>query len=557
MAPNSISRRTLAIATGAFLLAGCAGTTEPQKPQSQGPLLTIIAEQGATLARNFNPFAATSRWATRNALYEPLMIWNHVTGTLEPSLATGHTWSADNKTLTLTLREGVTWSDGTPFGSADVLFTLELMRTHKGLVGEAATPLAQYVDTITAPDAKTVVIALREAITPALYDLVSQRIVPKHIWEKVADPVTETNQNPVGTGPFVLSTFRPQGYELKRNDKYWQKVEIPGLRLSGYTGQDQINAAVLSGQIDWGAVVPDPDKTFVAKDPANHHYWWPRTADVNLVVNTTLKPFDDPAVRKAFSMALDRARMVDIALWGKSDVANAVGLPSQAYPGWLDESVLAEGKKTVTLDLAAANAALDAAGFAKGADGKRTTPDGKPAAWDLIVPTGWTDWISVAGIVSSSLAQAGITANVKTVGFDNWSSTVYGGKFQLTLGAGKRGATPYGYFRDMLSTATVKPVGEVSTNNFHRYGNAEADKLLTAFAATSDEAEQKRIAADLQRIYVAELPTIPLYEQPDWGAFVTKRYTGFPSADNAYAPLANDPLFPTTYLVYPKLKAAR
>ncbi|MFF0308531.1 ABC transporter substrate-binding protein [Streptosporangium sp. NPDC004379] len=564
--PRRFDRRTLlrgagALGAAAFTasLTGCAETGAGQGAKAgagSAPLLTVASEQGSTLARNFNPFAASSRWAARFCVYEPLMIFNHVTGALEPWLATGFTWSQENTVLTMKLRDKVTWSDGRPFTAEDVTFTFDLLKRHKGLIGYATGAVANYVEAVRAPDAGTVEFTFKKAYTPALHDIAQQLLVPRHIWSAVADPVTHTNPDPVGTGPFTLTAFRPQMYELRRRDGYWQPIAIPGLRVPTYAGNDQINSALVSGQVDWGGLVPDPDRTFVAKDRRNNHYWWPRISDIFLFVNTTKAPFDDPAVRKALSMALDRRKMVDIAVWGKSEPANAVGIARDAYPGWIDESLTSTHAELVTRDVAAANAALDAAGLARGAGGRRTGKDGEPASFDLVVPSGWTDFVAVAQIVTQNLAEVGVTVKLRTIGFDQWTSAVYNGRFDVTLGPGERGASPFGYFRAMMSSFTRRPVGETSNLNFHRLAVPEADELLERFATVSDAAEQRKIGRELQKLFVEVFPAVPLYEQPEWGAYSSRRFTGWPDAGAPYAPLRNSPRFPTPLLVYPKLKPA-
>jgi peptide/nickel transport system substrate-binding protein len=89
-----------------------------------------------------------------------------------------------------------------------------------------------------------------------------------------------------------------------------------------------------------------------------------------------------------------------------------------------------------------------------------------------------------------------------------------------------------------MSNVTVVPVGEVTAENWNRYGNEEADALLEQFAATSDQAEQQEIVNQLQMIYAENAPAIPLFPGPDWGEFNTMRFIDFPSEENPYALLA-------------------
>ena len=79
-------------------------------------------------------------------------------------------------------------------------------------------------------------------------------------------------------------------------------------------------------------------------------------------------------------------------------------------------------------------------------------------------------------------------------------------------------------------------MGDVATENFLRYVNTQADTLLEDFAKTSDINQQKQIMAQIETIYVDQAPALPLFPGPDWYEYTTMRFTGFPTADNPYAP---------------------
>ncbi len=87
-----------------------------------------------------------------------------------------------------------------------------------------------------------------------------------------------------------------------------------------------------------------------------------------------------------------------------------------------------------------------------------------------------------------------------------------------------------------MSQLTFAAIGESASENWNRYVNADADKLLEQFAQTSDMAKQTQIMNQIEMIFVNEAPVLPLFPGPDWYEYSTKRFTGFPSADNPYAP---------------------
>jgi peptide/nickel transport system substrate-binding protein len=189
-------------------------------------LVTISHQQVPSWTRAFNPLldADSARWPTQGGIYEPMLIYNTMTSELVPWLATAWEFSEDNAIITFTLRDGVTWSDGTPFTSKDVKFTFDLLAEHEGLAGtEGIRGVLPFIASVEAPDDLTVAFTFNQVYTPGLYDVGEQMIVPEHIWNDVDDPVTFTNENPIGTGPFTeIGAFQPQYYEILKNPNYWQ-----------------------------------------------------------------------------------------------------------------------------------------------------------------------------------------------------------------------------------------------------------------------------------------------------------------------------------------------
>ena len=131
-----------------------------------------------------------------------------------------------------------------------------------------------------------------------------------------------------------------------------------------------------------------------------------------------------------------------------------------------------------------------------GADGIRVDKDGNPMKYDLIVPSGWTDWISACQIISQNMNELGITINLTTPEETAWTDSVTKGEFQWALGWGSGGPTPYNYYRGQMSKLTAQPVGESASENWTRFVSPEADVLLDQFAKTSDITEQKSIMAE-------------------------------------------------------------
>ena len=140
---------------------------------------------------------------------------------------------------------------------------------------------------------------------------------PAHIWSTVSDPATYADAKPVGTGPFMLDKFSPQGYTLKQNPFYWNKskVHVPEIDFPAYNTNANLVPPVSSGQIDFaGNYVANIKSNFLAKSPENHTWlnsqpYFSANNVVSMYLNTTKAPLSDPAVRQAISYGINRNQL--------------------------------------------------------------------------------------------------------------------------------------------------------------------------------------------------------------------------------------------------------
>lgn len=546
----------------AFLLFFGLAASEPRAqpaPASPAPIpLTVtMGPRQAPWKRVFNPFLKEedTRWPSVAGVYEPLIVYNRATGAYVPWLATGFQWTPDNTRLRFTIRSGVVWSDGTPFTARDVAFTFALMRRVPALDAQG---LWQFLESVVAEGAASVEFTFKRTYTPGLAVIGTQPIVPEHKWKDVAQPASFDDPNPVATGPFTeVRRFEPTVYELGRNPKYWQggKPAVAALKVPLYRSNDEIVQALGKGELDWASLfLADIEGGWVAKNPARHQYWYPDLGPtVLLELNTRKKPFDDREVRKALSMAIDRPRITAQALKGYAAPADASGL-ADSQKRWKDAALVASAPWT-TRDVALANRRLDAAGLTRGADGVRVAPGAVPMRFDLNVVEGWSDWVVAAGIIRENLAEVGVDATVKPLAYGAWVDALRAGRFDMGIWFGSRGSTPYQFYRGQMDGALVRPVGEEAEDNFHRFGSDEAGKLLRRFEATADGDELLGLGRDLQRLFVENAPSLPLFASPLWGVFSTERFSGFPSRQNPYgsaAPGAQSDSLPILVQVTPR-----
>jgi peptide/nickel transport system substrate-binding protein len=514
-----------------LLLAAALGCTDPVPPRDPG-VLVVSQEQQAAWVRNFNPYNPLARWPARGGVHEPLLVWNTMQGEYVPWLATAWTWTADARTLAVTLRDGVRWSDGAPFTAADVEFTFALLAAHPALDLEG---LAGFLEAVEADGPDRVRFRFRRPYAPGLYYVGQTPIVPAHVWRHVADPVTFTNPAPVATGPFTeVERFDTQLYQLGRNPHYWQgPPAVTALRLPALASNEQANFALVAGELDWaGNFVPAIDRVYVGKDPAHHRYWFPLVdGTILLYANTARPPLDDARVRQALSLALDRERLVEVAMYGYTRPADATAL-DDSLARWRDPEAAAAG--WVRHDPDAAARLLDEAGCPRGAGGVRRC-GGERLALTLQTVAGWSDWVRAAQVIASDLRRIGVDARVRTYDFTAWFDRLQRGDYALSLGWSESGPTPHAFYRALMASDLVRPLGVAAGRNWGRHADPEADAALAALERSLDPAEQHALAVTLQRRFAAAAPAIPLFASPSWAEFSTARFVGFPDADDPYA----------------------
>ncbi len=540
------SKRLRALRFVALLTLGALTLAVGCKPQKQHEehrrgVAVVVPTLRSTWIRNFNPFLFTqARWPTTSGIYEPLVIYNRATGDWVPWLGTRWSWEDENQTLVIEVRRNVEFASGAKLTPRDVVFTFELMKEHPALDNYAVWKHLASVE----ERGQEVLFHFKYPFTLPGLSLVGERpIVSEQSWRNVTDPVKFSNPEPNGTGPFnrVLS-FKPQVYELGKNPRYWQpgKPGLDAVRVPALAGNEQQALALINGDIDWGAAfLPSIDRIFVAKNPEHHGYVF-RSLEgtVMLYANTTKKPFDDVRVRKALSYAIDRERIVRIAMQGYTRAADATAL-SDLYAKYHDPRVLQEEGDWTKLDPEMANRLLDEAGIRRAEpDGMRKLADGTPFKVDLNCVVGWSDWIIASQLMVKNLRAVGVDATLRTYEYGAWFNRLQLGNFDLSIAWSDGDAAPSTFYQRLMSKSTLRPVGTVAESNWHRFSTERADELIREFAATTDPAEQKRLASELSREYVRTAPTIPLFPGPSWGEYNSTRITGFPTRDHQYAPLA-------------------
>jgi peptide/nickel transport system substrate-binding protein len=309
----------------------------PTQAQKRGGVLTMISpdspgglsllEEATVFAQGpmagvFNNLVMMNQHARHNSMEE-----------IVPDLATSWSWSEDGRALTFKLREGVTFHDGAPFTARDVLCTMALLM-ETGIDKLRVNPrkvAVQDVETVTASGDHEVTFRMKAARPwfPMFLAGGFSVIYPCHV--KPAAMRT----HPIGTGPYKFVEFRPnESIKVVRNPNYW-KPELPYLDGIEYTIIRDPATAVLSfiaGKFDMTfptTLTPSQFKDIQTQKPDAICQMTPGGGiNRHMLINRTKPPFDNPDVRRAMALSLDRQAFVDIISEGQGDIGANLQPPS-------------------------------------------------------------------------------------------------------------------------------------------------------------------------------------------------------------------------------------
>jgi peptide/nickel transport system substrate-binding protein len=543
MKKSLLARKLVSAGVAAGLIVGLAACSSGSGDSSGSGTTLTVAAQSDNLTQSFNPYLPNSAQGVTftspgsgGFIYEPLVQINTVDiGKDIPWLGQKWTWSNGNKTLTVDLKKGVKWSDGKPFSSADVVFTYEMLMKSAAL-NIGGVPAG----TASAPDANTVVFNFKDPEQQAFTNIVSFPIVSKHIWSKVSDPTKYVDKNPVGTGAYELSSFSPQSVLLKANPNYWQGAPkgVTQLRFVAYKDNQGQTNALVSGQADWGGTyIADAQKTYLSKSK-NNHYWAPLAGTDGIIPNLTVWPLSDLAVRQAISLGVDRK-----AVGGATDsppATSVTGLPMPAYESSISPALQGQNYKQ---DIPGAKAKLEGDGFTMGSDGYYTK-DGKVAEFSISFPAAYTDIASRVQVLVAELKNIGIKLDVDTTSVNDINNLTATGKFDSTMGYPVNSAPrAFSYYNDTINPNLYYPIGQATPTfqNIERFQNADAAKLFTEYPLATTDAARQDIINQIQKIFVDNLPWIPMFYWGSYGNWSTAKVTGWPTPSNPYfSPVPNE-----------------
>jgi peptide/nickel transport system substrate-binding protein len=491
-----------------------------------------------TMPDNFNPLTSQGSQAggTLSCLYEQLFYFNPATSKLAYVLGTSYKWTNKNLTLVVNTRPNVKWTDGKPFSAGDVAFTFNYVKANPS-VDVNGIWSGTTLSSVTATGANQVTFKFSKPDTPAIVIFAAQFIVPQHIWSSISDPATAANTDPVGTGPFTMDSYSPTTIVYKKNPNYWMAGHpyLDQVLMTAVKSNDTALLDLINNDIQYTYdAITNPAKTYAAKDPANLKYWWPVTNDNFLVFNTSKAPYNNVAFRKALAWGLNTTLIASRAYFGaipaSTGVAETGAIPGQ-IASWIDEKPLAS--LLWKYDVAKAKSALAAAGY-KLKSGKLTMPNGKaiPKQSILIGGPGWTDYITIASMISQELKALGISSSVIQSPWATYSGNLPAGKYDMAVTwAWGAASGPSPYFMYFYNFAKSQIAGKT---NMSRYTSKTIEKALSTYAASSDPKVQKAQVQAIATDVMTNVPVVPITARTNFFDYNAKDFAGWPDAAHPY-----------------------
>jgi peptide/nickel transport system substrate-binding protein len=499
---------------------------------------------------HFNDFVTNAILHTGTApqlysemIFQPLGMYYWATGEWLPLLATEWAFLEDGETFEIKLREGVVWSDDTPFTANDYEATLQCYRIMSGT-------LWSYIDEVTVVDDLTVQLHMSTPSTVVeRYAIRLSNPQPASIYGEWADRAREffggggTIDDPEGkqlldqfnqfrpenvpvTGPFMIdvNSITSAQLTLVKNDKAWNAGDVLFDRIVNYNGEtDTVTPLVLAEEVDYAThgFSPASEQQFI--DQGLRVLRPPVYSGPALYFNYNRhgETLGDPIVRRAIAHAVDRAQNGQISL-AESGVAveYMTGMSDNLVPQWVNEEAV-ETLDTYPFDQEQATALLEEAGWTKDGD-VWTMANGEEASFELSFPAEFADWSAAGADVAEQLTNFGIRCEPRAVTFTQHEIDVNQGNFDIAIRSWGASSSPHPHFsyrQDLLvhNTLAINDGGEgmgfdlVQTTEVA--GEVDLEELVRDSALGLDEQAQIDQITTIAQVFNELLPIVPLFER--------------------------------------------
>ena len=529
-----------AVAVVASLAAAGAGAG-PQGPAAvpRGETLYTSGKQWGPYT-NFNPLKPDYNTGLVGLVYETLFRYDPLKDRFIPWLASGGKWVGRN--YVVTVRKGVKWSDGRPLTAADVKFTFETQKNEGAQYGTMWKTGLQRIST----RGRTVTFHFRGIPNYQEWDSnrYSVPIVPMRHWKgysskELVSGNASSVRKIIGTGPFTYGggAGGSQTLQWNRRDGWWASKTY-GLKMPMRYIVDIHNTSntaslqnFLQDRIDLSNNFFPGINRHVGSRVGTYYKSAPYMLAANtawLVPNTTKKPLNDVAFRRALAESINVNRIVVADYQNIVSKASPTGL-LPTWSKWIDQAQVR--RLGFTYNVARAKSRLAAAGYRdRNGDGFVEDKDGDSINLRLIVPKGWSDWETAIQIIADSAKDAGIKITPAYPDFNGLVEERNTGKFELVINNEKQiGNTPYTYY-DYLFRLPV--LSSQTVSNFSRFQSTQAWTLaqqLNKIQSTNVK-KAKQVHAQIQKVILEQLPAIPLWYNGMWAQWSTRYWTNFPSA---------------------------
>lgn len=527
----------------------------------------------------WNPYVPGNRrdHGLHQAMAEPMFILNYESGKIEPWLGESMTSNATLDVWTMKFKKGITWSDGKPMGADDMVFTAQLMMKNntfgdQGMVG--------WLKDVKKVDDLTVEFDLNQPNPRFQLDYFSVKIwgsvfpLPKHIWEG-QDPLTFKNYDPakgwpVFSGPYKLASISETEFSYVRDDNWWgaktgfKPLPAPKKLIWTWGGPEETRAAMTAdGKLDsLMDVTLGAFQAIKAKNPkvtawqAALPYAWLDPCSRTFEFNTAIEPWNDPEMRWAINMLIDREKIVKIAYEGTTVASKS---PYPAYPPLNHFVDLMKGDanfdKLWTVDVAGAKKIIESKGWVM--KGNYYEKGGKQLAMAIETHEAFIEKKRIADQLVEMFQAAGINATQRSLAGGTWGDNLNFGKFEVRMGWQNCGSInePWATL-DTMSNRWLKPVGERASNDGWRWNNKEFSDLVAQIGNLPlgdpkiDDLTKKALA-----IYYKELPTIPITQAKKLIPFDNTYWTNWPDIKNNY--LHATTWWQSTFIILVNLKPAQ
>ena len=471
------NRRQVVIGLAAASAVPSVGFAQSGTPIYGGTLKISHSTRIATL--NVMQLSGPAEYPCVDMLYSGLTRIEPGKNSAGPDLATSWEANEDATQFTYNLRQGVTFHDGTPFTSADVVATFEAILDAD--FGSPARSVLDVIETVEAVDDHTVLFNLNApyADLPISTAHANARIVSA---AALSGDLADLETKPNGTGPFKLESYDSARItRLVRNDSYYKEGQpyLDAVEMHLFPDLAAETANYLSGNVDVMLNVQQADFARIAAAEGSNALRVPAGRYVNVVMRQDQPPFDDVRLRKALALSVDRQLLVDLVLEG-------LGRP--AYDNILSpEFQYAIESPQIPYDPAAAKALLAEAGY----------PDG--ISLTMVASNRPAIRGQVAIAIKEMARPAGFDIEVEAMPHDTYLANVWRkGNFYMAYW-GMQPTEDATFNLLLTSTASYEDTA---------WFNEEFDELVRRGRSTSDPAERAAIYAEAQEIQFRDTPYI-------------------------------------------------